>query len=72
MGMNVPMDISIIVIEESDEQENAIVLSSKKTFDPSNSLGKWVECLCDPLDGNNAKAEHFHQFTCQNVRTIIG
>ena len=29
------------------------VLSQKFTFDPSNSLRKWAECLCDPLDGKS-------------------
>jgi hypothetical protein len=36
------------------------VLSPKFTFDPSNSLEKWVECLCEPLDANNSIVEHLH------------
>jgi hypothetical protein len=41
------------------------------TFDPSHSLEQWMECLCDPLDGNNSITEHLNKFSCQSVQTTI-
>ena len=48
-------------------QKNAMFYPPKKVFGPPNSLGKWVECSCDPLDKNNSIMKHLHKFSCQNV-----
>ena len=57
MGMNKSLDVYIISIEGRDAEENAMFYpptpTPQKTFDQSNSLGKWAKCLCDPLAGNN-------------------
>ena len=45
-------------IDERDAQEKVVFYSIKRTFTHSNAPGKWVECLCDPPDGNNSIAEH--------------
>ena len=70
--MNNPLDFQIIIIEGRDAQENAMFYPLKMTLDQSNSPGKRVKCLCDPLDGNNSIIKHPHKFSCQNVQTIIG
>ena len=51
--------------------ESCMFYPPKNTFDESISLGKWVEGMGDPLDGNNLMNEHLHKFSCQNVQITI-
>jgi hypothetical protein len=47
--MKHPMHFQIITFEGRGAYENYMFYPQWKTFDQSNSLGKLVKCLCDPL-----------------------
>ena len=62
--MNDFLDVYILTIEGRDARENVMFYPSRKTFDQSNSIGKFSKCLCDPLDGSNSIVEHLYTFGC--------
>ena len=59
-------------LKEGMHKRMTCFYSPNKTFDQSESHGKWVECLCDPPDGDNSTLGHLHKFSCWNVQTTIG
>lgn len=53
MGVKYPLEFYIMKFEDTGAHDD-VIFYPRKHSDQSNSLGKRVKCMCDPLGGNNS------------------
>ena len=78
MGLNNRLVLDYKILKEGMHKWIACFIQKDKhktkSFDQSNTHGKWAECLCDPLNGNKSIIEHLHQSLmskCANQNRLV-